>query len=109
MPLDEEAKRQLIEKIREQRRRVWLGEIADVREEKSKEIKRRLGLEEAAPEPLAVKPSRRKLSRREREFREGEEEKPKELSSGLVALVIMGFITAIAVGVLIGYLLATFM
>lgn len=108
MPLDEEAKKQLIEKIREHRRRIWLGEIADVREEKSREIKKRLGLEEVAPEPLAVKPSRRKLSKREREFREGEEEKPK-VSPGLVALVITGLITAIAVGVLIGYLLATFM
>lgn len=111
MPLEDEEKRELLEKIREHRRRIWLGEVADSRLQKEKEIKRRiLEREEESPaEPLATKPIRKRRSRSEREFWQEKEEERGRSGAGVIVLVVSGLITSIAIGVLIGYLLATFL
>ncbi len=111
MSLEDEEKKELLEKIREHRRKIWLGEVADSRLRKEKEIKRRILEREEEPpaEPLVTKPIRKRRSKSEREFwQEGEGERDKS-GAGIIVLVISGLITSIAIGVLIGYLLATFL
>ncbi|HEX28550.1 hypothetical protein J7M22_05290 [Candidatus Poribacteria bacterium] len=111
MPLEDEEKRELLEKIREHRRKIWLGEVADARLRKEKEIKRRiLGKEGESPaEPLVTRPVRKRRSKSEREFWQEEDEREDRSGIGVIVLVVSGLITSIAIGVLIGYLLAIFM
>jgi F0F1-type ATP synthase assembly protein I len=111
MPLDDEEKRELIEKIREHRRKIWLGEVADTRLQKEKEVKRRIFQkgEDLGAEPLVTRPVKKRRSKAEKEFWDESEEEKGKLGMGIVALVLSGLITSIAVGVLIGYLLATFL
>ena len=84
MPLEDEEKRELLEKIREHRRKIWLGEVADARLRKEKEIKRRiLGKEGESPaEPLVTRPVRKRRSKSEREFWQEEDEREEQRGGG---------------------------
>jgi hypothetical protein len=113
MPLEDQEKKELEEKIRRHRRRIWLGEIADSRHDKEQRIKEKLSQKEDVPvsEPLVTKPSRKKTSKAEKEFWVDQESPRNQWrpNFGLIALVMSGLITSIAVGILIGYLLAVYL
>ncbi len=128
MPLDDQEKKELARKIREQRRSVWKGETTSSRRPANK----------GKPGDSGQDPQQERTSESYRNFMEGDEEVssalqdtlPTELASetrtdeaksksrirgtilkppriGLALLVIVGLIAAMILGAAIGYLLAS--